>query len=71
MLPDSPPVITRDFDGWRVSLVRGGRVHSYLCESQREAERFAGLLSNSVAPEPNRMRGAAPTAPVSPEKSKP
>lgn len=48
MLPDSPPVITRDFDGWRVSLVRGGRVHTYLCETQAEAERFAGMLAKPL-----------------------
>lgn len=57
VLPDSPPVVTRDFDGWRVSLVRGGRVHTYLCETQREAERFAALLAKPLTQTQNSLRG--------------
>jgi hypothetical protein len=49
-------VITRDFDGWRVSLVRAGRVHTYLCETQREAERFANLLARPIAQQSNQLR---------------
>ena len=69
MLPDSPPVITRDFDGWRVSLIRGGRVHSYLCESKAEAERFAALLAQPITDPHNRLRNDAQARDVPAKKS--
>lgn len=59
MLPDSPPTITREFDGWRVSLVRGGRIHTYLCETKAEAEHFAALLLPPTSEQHNRLRTEA------------
>lgn len=59
VLPDSTPVITRDFDGWRVSLIRGGRVHTYLCDSKAEADRVAALLAGPQTDQKNRLRNEA------------
>src|SRR3954463_12175886 len=36
-VPEFAPMIMKDNDGWRVSLVRDGRVHVYKCENERDA----------------------------------
>lgn len=42
---DCPPAITPEGRFFRVSVIRKGRVESYLCETEAEAKRFAELLA--------------------------
>lgn len=42
---DAPAAITPEGRFFRVSVIRKGRVESYLCETEAEARRFADLLS--------------------------
>lgn len=39
------PVITNDFDGWKVSLMKNGRVQVYLCATESLALKFAAFLA--------------------------
>ncbi|MFL5319705.1 MAG: hypothetical protein ACJ790_08600 [Myxococcaceae bacterium] len=53
-VPEFAPMIMKDNDGWRVSLVRDGRVHVYKCENERDAKRFHDLLSKPPMDPPSR-----------------
>lgn len=58
------PVITQELDGWRVSVVRGERVETYLCDNESAARRFAKFLSEPPVEPPRRRafhKTAAPT----------
>ena len=44
-LPNVLPVISPDGRFFRVSIVRSGRVESYLCETEAEANRWAALVA--------------------------
>ena len=48
------PVITQDLTGWRVSVMRGERVESYVCETESAAKRFAQFLSAPPVEPPGR-----------------
>lgn len=47
------PMVTSDFDGWRVSIIQNGRAQVYLCASQAAALKFAAVLAQPVV-EPRR-----------------
>lgn len=53
MLP-SDPVITEDAGGFRVSVIRNGRVDVYSCDTKAEAERFAQVLRAPTVDRPTR-----------------
>lgn len=42
---DLAAMVTNDFDGWKVSLMKHGRVQVYLCATEELARRFAAFLS--------------------------
>lgn len=53
----SQPIVTQEPNAWHVSHVRNGRVHTYICETEQQARRFAQLLSEPlVLPAAKRRR---------------
>lgn len=66
--PDCDPIITKDIDGWRVGLVRNGRVHVYLCETEADAKRFAALLGDPPREPPARRNTPEMKRAVSPRE---
>lgn len=57
------PVISAEGRYFRVSVLRSGRVESYLCETEAEARRWADVLSQ---PPTENARG--PRRPAAPER---
>lgn len=57
----SEAAITPEGSGYRVSVIRRGRVESYLCETEAEARRFADLISQPPVETKPRRKPAEPT----------
>lgn len=45
---DLAPIVTNDFDGWKVSLMQNGRLQVYLCATENAALRFARCLAQPL-----------------------
>lgn len=59
----APAVISIEGSMWRVSVVRGARVESYLCESEAKARRWADLLNEPLSESVRRPRSTVDSPP--------
>lgn len=54
----SQPIVTKEPNAWHVSHVCNGRVYTYICETEKQACRFAQLLSEPVVLPASKRRRA-------------